>query len=291
MPSALILELQPQQAATVSAGTNRAVHAWLLNQIEAAAPELAVDLHREGTLRPFTTAFAPPQTINRGPISIEPEQHLALRISLLSSELETLAATWSAAGLGELILDGMRWQVSRIVRSNEEHPWAGQISYEQLITEAMSRAASLDGRWMLEFATPLTFRQRGKNQPLPTADLVFGSLLERWNRLAPMPLPETLRATVDEQVAVSKVELRSVAMPTKGGALQVGVVGRCGYTLTGRDRSQVGALDLLSRFAFYSSIGAGVTRGFGLSRPLEQRPARPRQPAHNGRRQSDAIAE
>ena len=146
---------------------------------------------------------------------------------------------------------------------------------------AMSRAATLAGRWELEFTTPVTFRQGGKNQPLPTADLVFGSLLERWNANAPMPLPPTLREAVATQVAVSRVDLRSVALPTKGNGLQIGVIGSCGYTLVGRDRSWVGALDLLSRFAFYSGIGAGTTRGFGMARLRESRHPQParREPA------------
>ena len=243
--------------------------------IERSSPAIAASLHTAAEIRPFTTAFAPPQSLNHGPTTIEPYQVCALRITLLSTELEALASAWSVDQIGEIMLEGMHWRVERVARSSDEHPWAGQSSYDQLITEAMGRAATADGRWDLEFATPVTFRQRGKNQPLPTADLVFGSLLDRWNTSAPMPLPPSLREAVEAQVAVSNVDLRSVVLPTKGGALQIGVVGSCGYTLVGRDRTWVASLDLLSRFAFYSGIGAGTTRGFGMSRLRERLHGRP----------------
>ena len=138
-------------------------------------------------------------------------------------------------------------------------------------------------RWALEFASPVTFRQRGLNQPLPLPELVFGSLLDKWNALAPLPLPDEIRGFVAEHVAISGLDLRSVMVPIKGGALQIGAVGRCAYTIARGDHAWAGALDLLARFAFYSGVGAGAARGFGqarlaLARP-EIRPAVERRPA------------
>jgi len=266
MPSALVFELRPHTSTLITASMSRAAHAWLLDLIERDAPDVAARLHGQGELRPFTTTFVPSQSLGQGPTMVSPAQTCALRVTLLSKELEALATGWSAERLGELVLQGVHWRLERVARSAAEHRWAGQVSYDQLVTQATGQAGAEVGRWELEFATPVTFRQRGKNQPLPMADLVFGSLLERWNAASPLPLPVTLRGAVEAQVAVSSLDLRSVMLPTKGGALQVGSVGRCGYTLIGRDRTWQVGLDLLCSFAFYSGIGAGTTRGFGLAR-------------------------
>ena len=101
--------------------------------------------------------------------------------------------------------------------------------------------------------------------------------------LAPLPLPDEIRDFVAEHVAISGLDLRSVMVPIKGGALQIGAVGRCAYTIARGDHAWAGALDLLARFAFYSGVGAGAARGFGQARLAparpEIRPAVERRPA------------
>jgi CRISPR-associated endoribonuclease Cas6 len=129
------------------------------------------------------------------------------------------------------------------------------------------------GRWVLDFVTPVTFRQRGRNQPLPLPELVFGSLLDRWNALAPIPLLDEARQFVTEALVVNQFELRAVVAPTKGGAVQVGAIGRCGYTALSSDRYGLACVEALARFAFYSGVGAGTARGFGQTRLATDRPA------------------
>jgi CRISPR-associated endoribonuclease Cas6 len=147
------------------------------------------------------------------------------------------------------------------------HPWAGSAGFDALLGAAMRDVAGgAPGRWTLEFATPVTFRQGGRNQPLPLPELVFGSLLDRWNALAPLPLPDETRRFVAEALAISRFELRSTAVATRGGALQIGALGRCTYVATSHDRYGLACVTALARFAFYSGVGAGTARGFGQAR-------------------------
>jgi CRISPR-associated endoribonuclease Cas6 len=107
------------------------------------------------------------------------------------------------------------------------------------------------------------FRQRNRCLPLPAPELVFGSLLERWNVLAPLPLVEEAREFAARSLVVNDFELRSVASAGKGGVPQIGAVGVCSYTATSRDPYLERCLDVLARFAAYSGVGAGTARGFG----------------------------
>jgi CRISPR-associated endoribonuclease Cas6 len=81
-------------------------------------------------------------------------------------------------------------------------------------------------------------------------------------------MPPETHQFVTEALAVSRFDLRSAVVPTKGGAIQIGSVGRCAYTATSHDRYGLACVEALARFAFYSGVGAGTARGFGQARLL-----------------------
>ncbi len=139
---------------------------------------------------------------------------------------------------------------------------------------ALRVAGAAPRRWALEFISPVTFRHERTNHPLPLPELVFGSLLDKWNALAPLPLPSELHA-VAAGLVVSNFELRSLAVPTKGGALQIGAVGRCAYSAVQQNVAWLAEIDLLARFAFYGGVGAGTARGFGQTRLIAAERDRP----------------
>lgn len=268
MPIALMWNLRPLVATSVPSSLGRATHAALLRLIAAADPALAERLHDDVAVRPLTVSNVLGLPGRGKTSSVQPDRDYGLRITLLSPELETLAADWTPETVGTLDLDGTAWQVTQITADPAGHAWAGRDSYEGLAAPALLRAAAGPTRWTLEFAAPVTFRQRGMNQPLPTPDLVFGSLLDKWNAVAPLALPDEVRRFAGECMAAGRFDLRSAAEPTKGGALQIGAVGRCTYVATNRDRYWLACVDTLARFAFYSGVGAGTARGLGRTRLL-----------------------
>lgn len=274
MPIALILTLYPQEQVCVSPHLGRFTHAALLRLIAEADAALAERLHDDDRSKPFTVSnlLGLPTSTPRGtPVTVTPEQRYDLRLTLLTHELEALAQTWTPECIGTLDLEGTAWQVERICRTTEEHAWAGNAGYEELAGTVLRCIDQQPTRWPFEFAAPVTFRQRGMNQPFPTPDLVFGSLLDKWNATAPLALPDEVRRFALECLATSHLNLRSVAEPTKDRALQVGSVGRCTYVATHRDRYWLSCIEVLAHFAFYSGVGAGTARGLGRARLIERR--------------------
>lgn len=267
MPTALILALQPTEAARVPANLSRSLHAWFLGQVARSDPTLAERLHQENTLRPFTITNLRELSGTTATLKVSPEQTYTLRLTLFDPALEALVREWTSTTLGTTTLNESTWQFTACTSDPAADPWAGQQHFDEMAAAVLLSPHNPSTRWEFEFATPVTFRQRGLNQPFPTPDLVFGSLLERWNAFGPLPFPDEVREFVSSAVAVSRFDLRSVAVPIKGNAVHIGAVGRCTYTAVERgDRYLLACLHILAQFAFYSGIGSGAARGAGQAR-------------------------
>ena len=263
MPMAMVVFLRgPQGVWGGPADLGRAAHAAVLRLVAAGDAALAERLHQDERVKPLTVSL-----LSRPHDQAGDDGSYAVRITALEPALEALVATWTAASMGALLLVRQEFAVERVVHTATDHLWAGQQGYEAMLQEVMLGPGAPPSRWVLQFDSPVTFRQRGMNQPLPLPDLVFGSLLDKWNWLSPLPLPEAeVRAFVSAGVAVNRFALRSAVVPTKNRAVQIGAVGRCTYVAMGRDRAMLAYLDVLARFAFYCGMGAGTARGFGRTR-------------------------
>jgi CRISPR-associated endoribonuclease Cas6 len=266
MPTALIFTLRPVARAVVEGSLGRATHAALLALIADRDPALAAALHAEQRVRPLTVS--PILGLETGPSAVtNPARRYWLRATLLNTRLEHLSAEWATTAPGQLAIGGVLWQVEQVTSSSAAHQWAGTIAYEQLMADVLRQGGTRGpARWRFEFATPVMFRQRSRCLPLPEPALVFGSLLDRWNALAPLPLPPEVREFAETALVVNNFALNSVAVAGKGGVPQIGAVGSCCYTVTTRDRHLETCIEVLARWAFYSGVGAGTARGFGQTR-------------------------
>ncbi|MDZ4721924.1 MAG: CRISPR system precrRNA processing endoribonuclease RAMP protein Cas6 [Roseiflexaceae bacterium] len=268
MPTAIVLTLRPLHQATLMPDLGRAAHAAVLGWIRATDPDLAMRLHDDSAVRPLTVTFLP-ERHGQPPLVADPRIRYGLRVTALTSEVEAHIQSWTPEFLGTLAIGGAAWQIESI--HDTAHTWAGHTTYAALVEEGIRIAATGVRRWTLDFTTPVTFRQRGRSQPLPLPDLVFGSLLERWNACAPLPIPEDVRLFIAESLAVSRFAIESAAGRGKGNVLQIGTIGRCSYTALAHEPMQIATIETLVRFGFYSGIGAGTTRGFGLLRLTDER--------------------
>ncbi len=268
MPVALVLTLRPALAAQPHEALGRTAHAAVLDLIREVAPALAESLHAESQLRPL--AVTPPYAANgQSLVQVVPTQHYALRIASTSAELDEILAGWEAQPPATLPFGGVAWHVVA-ASSDPREPWGGRASYAALVQAGTAAASRGEDGWLFEFGAPIMFRRSGLTMPLPLPELVFGSLFDRWNAFAPLPLPmPELRELVTTQVAVGRIALTSVSIPTKNSVPQVACVGQCGYRLTTANRPLAAVLATLARFARYSGVGAASARGFGMTRLRE----------------------
>lgn len=239
-----------------------AAHAALLDVLRQADPALAARLHDDNALKPFTAS-----SLMGRPAA---GRTVTLRYTAASAEVAALllqAAQNGALTPGRrLELDYIPFEITTASWCTEDHPWAGAESYAGLAPAGL--AGQPPRRFTFQFASPTGFRSAERHQPLPLPDLVFGSLLERWNRFAPLALPAETRRYAAECLAVSRFELRSRSVPVKSGGLRVGAVGTVTYAALNADRYWLNLLAALAAFARYAGVGAGVGLGFGQCRWL-----------------------
>lgn len=123
-------------------------------------------------------------------------------------------------------------------------------------------------RITFSFLTPTSFRRRGEQVLFPLPELVLGSLLTRWNALAPEPWPRDLVREEDLQSSmfVTRYRLRTEAVRFADFML-LGFVGDVSYTLRpGVPGELLWALATLSLYSFYAGIGYRTTMGMGRAR-------------------------
>jgi CRISPR-associated endoribonuclease Cas6 len=272
MLTSLVITVRPLQSGSLPANLGRAVHALLLRWVDAADPALARRLHEDDPPRPFTCSNLAGGRRRGGSLVLDVGQDYWLRVTALNAELSSLLHGWLLPSPPETVeLDGTLFRLVSVAADGAAHTWAGSTSYQDLAAAHLLAEGSPSTRLGLEFATPTAFRSGGMSVPLPLPDLVFGSLLDRWQAFAPVALNPELRRFAAEQVAVARYRLRTRALPFKPGAMQVGFTGECHYVALRRDRYWLSLLHLLADYAFYAGVGYQTTVGMGQARVLAGR--------------------
>lgn len=260
----LVLTVQPLTPDYRPRPLGRAIHATLMQVLNWYDAAVARAIHDSSGPKSFTVSDL-----------FETEGQLSLRFTALTNTVAQAlseAASRGALALGAVLnLDGLKLRIEDLATRREQHPWAGQASYGSLALPWLYPQTEPEIRLAFEFASPTTFKSNDMNVPVPMPAWVFGGLLERWNLFAPVPLPEIVREFAATRMALSRYDLKTVAVPFKPGTLKFGALGYGVYTAPHPDEALLSALNLLSEFAFFSGVGAQTTMGFGQCRPIEWR--------------------
>jgi CRISPR-associated endoribonuclease Cas6 len=261
----LVLTLAPREAASAPTHLGRAAHAALLRAVDAANPALAAQLHDESGPKPFTcSSLLGSRSDKLG--TLDPKSAYTLRYTALTDDICHVLDNWDTSSGIEL--DNVMFDVTDRIDRPEAQPWAARTTFEELSAPWLLARAEPARRITLLFASPTTFHSGGRSVPLPQPELVFGSLLERWNACAPVALPEETRRFAAECLAVSRYSLQTRSLPFKEGAVKIGMVGQATFTATHYDRYWLSLINLLADFALFAGVGAGVTMGMGQTRCL-----------------------
>jgi len=252
MLTSLVLFVRAEQAARLPANLGRAAQALLLRLIQAQDAALSARLHDEDGPRPYTAS----------------NLVLGRRINgSLTEEVSACLVRLAEHPPRVLDMDGCSLRVVAATLDAAVHPWAGQSDYQTLATQHLLAGAHAPAaRIALEFASPTAFRSSGRYVPLPLPELVFGSLLERWQAFAPLALSPEVRRFAAEAVVVSRYLLRTRSLPAKEGGLHIGFIGQVSFSALNRDRYWLSVLNLLASYAFFSGVGYGTAAGLGQVR-------------------------
>lgn len=216
----------------------RATHAQFFKWLATADPILAEYLHQQQQL-PFT-------------LSLSSGSRPKLRIGLLQKQLLTPLLLGLDQALGiEIQLAGITCQVGHSIDII-------QTKYFEQLAQTTSQEVI-----ELEFLSPTSFKQGQSVQPFPLPELIFASLLRRWNFFA----PEAFRfPAIVWQGLVSAFNLKTHALRMEGGA-EIGSVGQVRYRFPDPEQAKIATI--LAHFACFAGVGRKTAMGMGQVRILQ----------------------
>ncbi len=265
----LVLTVRPLAAARMPSALGRAAHAALLRALDPVQPELAASLHDEAGPRPFTCSSLLGRRKNG---SVLPDIAYTVRYTSLAPALSDLLPNLFPLG-SDIELDSIRFKIADATTDPNAHPWAAHVSFEDLSARWLLGRDEPGPRVTLHLASPTACKSGGKAQVLPLPDLVFGSLLDKWNAHAPVALPAETRRLAAECLAVSRYELHTAAAPFKSdGAVKFGAVGTVTYAMLNHDRYWMSVISLLADYAQFAGVGMSTALGMGQAKRLPPDP-------------------
>lgn len=235
-----VLQVPISVSATLPPTLGRAIHALCLRWIGFADEALATQLHQADAL---------PMTLTMRSLSAK---QMVLRIGLLQKDLLAPLLWGLSQDLGsEMTLTDIPCRIGRNIEILQTS------GYETLSQVPSQRVIDL------QFLTPTSFKQGKTVQPFPLPDLVFSSLLRRWNSFAPLELqfPEQEWSGV-----TAAYDLKTYALKMKGGA-EIGAQGWARYEFSNEAQAQIAAV--LSQYAQFAGVGRKTAMGMGLTKQLE----------------------
>lgn len=269
MLTSILLTLIAAADAVLPAHLGRANYAETLKRVGQFDARLAETVHTADGPKPITCSGLWGGSGQRENVTVHTGERYAVRVTGLSAGISQALhtalvqeppATWS--------LHGHPFTVEAAICDRAQDPWSGSTTYEELAAAQLLHGERPPRQVTLDFASPTAFKSAGLTVPVPMPNLVFGSLVERWNAFSPVTLSPEMRRFGEEMVALSRYRLESRVVEQKNNALRIGGVGQATYVAVGGDRYWLAVLQMLADFALYSGVGVQTATGMGQCRRI-----------------------
>jgi CRISPR-associated endoribonuclease Cas6 len=238
-----------------------ALHGLFFRILKQYSSDLASQIHEQEEQRPFSlNPTIGDFELNRGYTVVSPGTTLTFDLAFLNGQLLTA----SVSAFLSVLQDGWVLTLSRkpVVLQNLDLDAGSFSSFPKIFSNASATRAIT-----LEFITPTSFRKNEMQVVFPQPELVFSSLLRRWNAFSALKIPEE-HAVYFPAIKVSSYDLHTQLVHFSRYKI-IGFRGKVEYELPG-DASEdfVREVNALAAFAFYSGVGAKTSMGMGQVRKI-----------------------
>jgi CRISPR-associated endoribonuclease Cas6 len=245
----LVVELGAAKQGKPPATLGRAIHACVLNWLSNGDSQLANEIHKS-QISPFCLSGLIGN--RRQPYSLEGD-HFLLRIGILEPSLiQPLLKGIEQQEIEKLNLGNFPFVIRQIYSIPQSHRLSKLTDYYSLAIYSPT-IKEIE----LKFLSPTSFKQKQCIQPFPLPELVFNSLLRKWNHFAPVELHFS---EIEWTGLVSAYDLKTHALRLEGGA-EIGCQGWVKYLFLDSEQARIASI--LANFAFYSGVGRKTTMGMG----------------------------
>lgn len=260
------LWLRPCKQNCVPLWLGRATQALFYSELSRVHGELATYIHDMSRLKPFTVSNLMGGTIKGDLQMLSPDHPVRLRVTSMHPHMTAIIHNGILPALKR---HGLRLhhQQLRIVGVDYGVGRSNLKTVESMI--AMSSDAK---QITIRFTSPTSFKRTSQDKdadgyydPYPHADLVFGSLFQKWRDTTPYRISRQLNQSIPNMIELKSADIQEETIWFARG--QKGVVpcftGTATYTIHEPESHLRRQLHLLAKFATYSGIGVQTTVGLG----------------------------
>ncbi|HYW22074.1 MAG TPA: CRISPR-associated endoribonuclease Cas6 [Nodularia sp. (in: cyanobacteria)] len=246
---ALVIQLGAASQQVIPDTLNKALHTQVMEWLSLADIQI-VDAIRSSQASPFSLSGLMGNRRQRG---TQPGDDFTFRICLLNGDLiDPLLQGIEQWGRKPLSLEKCPFVIRSIYTLPGTHPLAEFSNYALL-----AKKAQVFDDITLKFFSPTSFKQNQVIQPFPLPELVFGSLLRRWNIFAP---PELHFSQIEWNAFISAFELKTSALKMENKT-EIGAEGWVRYRFLDPEQSRIATI--LAHFAEFAGVGRKTAMGMG----------------------------
>lgn len=263
MIGAFVFKLKALTEGRIPKTQGRLLHAAFFRLLQSYSAELATCVHEDVRFKAFTVSELFPAheakysgdyiTVNKG-------ESFYWRITVLH---DSLLQAVLAVEPGYAIQAGtLSLRLEQVITDDDTYGATAVLDVNELIAACL-RVESVK-KIQFRFTSPISFRSFQDDYPFPLPQLIFGSIVDKWN-LAAMPVPfdrETVREAAAKLLPESwSGKTRQVYLKKDRGV--TGFTGYFSFNVSMLSQSEQQMLLLLAQFSQFSGVGRLTGQGLG----------------------------
>ncbi|KAF2961051.1 CRISPR-associated endoribonuclease Cas6 [Fervidobacterium sp. 2310opik-2] len=258
------ITLIAQNDTVISNFIGKKIHGWFFKLLKEADEQLSTVLHSNISNKSFTVSSFIGQNVSK-PLTVEKGKPYHIRVTFLEDRLfEIFSSRFFET---KLLNEGVSIEQAEFVVDSFSignlNRWSGYISEEELF-----EYDNTDKQVTMKFYTPTLFKIGDIHLREPDPSKVFTSLLLKFNTYSKIKLDDGLKDRFDQiKVVYNDTVQKRVYLP---GYYMQGFVGTVTFEAP-EDEKITEAMNILSRFAFYSGVGYKTTMGLGQASRIEEK--------------------
>lgn len=257
--ASLVCILEAQETRDVPLSWGQALHGLILRLAREKNRSLSKEWHDSQDIKPFSLSPL------FGKFAKTPTGYKVVRNHTYWFKLGVLGAEGFnslgdalfplVAKNGELLISNITFKIIDAMLA--DHPWAALSSWQEL-----NKVNPNGNPIIIRFFSPTTFRRKKANRIIPDPELVFGSLLNKWNKFGSRKIENEFKDRFLE-IIISRYSLTTSTYNLNTQPM-IGFKGRCGYEIF--DDKVLSTAAKLANLAIFSGIGQKTTMGMGVAR-------------------------